>query len=204
DRRRDVELRLEAVDVILELERDDPLGPQRVAPGLANQYMPHVLSPKDVCGGGRGLDWIGRRKNSKRGVRPGQGAARPALRPSYGRRAQRGPGRVPRVAVLMRHRLLSAQTYRTLPSPPQPQLAVGTPVAIVPRCVPSGANTSTPPGPVANRLPSLSTFMPSGRPGLSFLPAHLVASKKTLPLPRVPSALTGKAIHTAFFGSELA
>jgi hypothetical protein len=32
-----------------------------------------------------------------------------------------------------------------------------------PRCVPSGANICSPPGPLANKLPSLSNFMPSGR-----------------------------------------
>ena len=47
-------------------------------------------------------------------------------------------------------------------------------------------------------LPFTSTFMPSGRP--AFLPTHAVASKKTRPLPSVPSALTSKAIQTAFFG----
>ena len=35
-----------------------------------------------------------------------------------------------------------------------------------PSSVPSGAKTWTPPGPVANTLPSLSTFRPSGKPGI--------------------------------------
>ena len=42
-------------------------------------------------------------------------------------------GILPLVSVLMRQRSLSAVTYKTLPSLPQAQFAVGTPVAIVPR-----------------------------------------------------------------------
>src|SRR5262249_45020217 len=111
---------------------------------------------------------------------------------------------LPFVPVRMRQIQWFAATYSTVPSPPNAQFAVGTPVAMVPRCVPSGANTSTPPGPVANRFPSTSTFIPSGSPGFSLLPTHLLASKNTRPAPSVPSALTSNAIHTARLGSLLA
>src|SRR5262249_34907469 len=103
----------------------------------------------------------------------------------------------------MRHRLWSAVMYRTVPSLPQLQLDVLSPVLIVPRCSPLGLKTRTPPGPVAKRLPFLSTFMQSGSPFWPAL-ANLLASKKTFPLPRVPSLFTGKAIQIAFSGSELA
>src|SRR5215217_6699793 len=72
---------------------------------------------------------------------------------------------LPFVAVLIRQRYMSAVMYRTDPSPPQLQLAVLWLSGLtVPRCVPSGAMTSTPPGPPTKRLPSRSTFSPSGRP----------------------------------------
>ena len=48
----------------------------------------------------------------------------------------------------------SAATNRVMPSSPNAQLAVLTPVAMVPRCLPAGEKTRTPPGPVANRLPA--------------------------------------------------
>ena len=54
---------------------------------------------------------------------------------------------------------MSAVIYKTLPSFPQLQLAVASPVLRVPRCLPSGEKMKTPPGPVANKLPFLSTFM---------------------------------------------
>ena len=44
------------------------------------------------------------------------------------------------------------------------QFDVAWPVLSVPRCLPSGEKTSTPPGPVANRLPCSSTSRPSGAP----------------------------------------
>ena len=43
----------------------------------------------------------------------------------------------------------SAVMKSVLPSSPQAQFEVASPVASVPRWVPSGAKTSTPPGPVA-------------------------------------------------------
>ena len=45
------------------------------------------------------------------------------------------------------------------------EFAVATPGSMLPRCLPWGVNTWTPPGPVANRFPLASTFMPSGSPG---------------------------------------
>ena len=45
---------------------------------------------------------------------------------------------MPFTFVFTRTRLLSAVMYSVLPSSPKPQLAVGTPVASVPRCLPSG------------------------------------------------------------------
>ena len=60
--------------------------------------------------------------------------------------------------------------YRVLPSSPQAQLAVASPVVdACPGACRRARRSCTPPGPVANRLPSLSTFMPSGRPLLAFL-----------------------------------
>ena len=41
---------------------------------------------------------------------------------------------------------------------------MASPVSSVPMCLPSDEMISTPPGPVAQRLPRSSTFNPSGRP----------------------------------------
>src|SRR5207302_222757 len=81
---------------------------------------------------------------------------------------------LPLVDVWMRHSMVWDARYSTLPSSPKAQLAVATPGSMLPRYVPSGVNTSTPPGPVANRLPFTSIFMPSGRP--FFLAPHSVTS----------------------------
>ena len=103
----------------------------------------------------------------------------------------------------MRTSLSFAVMNSVEPSPPKPQLAVGTPVTIVPRCLPVGSKTQTPPGPVANRLPFASTFKPSGPPGFFALTAA-VQSWNTLPSPRVPSAFTGKLFQIGASESELA
>ena len=63
-----------------------------------------------------------------------------------------------------------------------------------PSSVPSGANTWMPPGPVANRLPVLVDPHAVGQAGV-LVADHAVTSKKTLPSPIVPSALTGNAIQ---------
>ena len=54
-----------------------------------------------------------------------------------------------------------------------------------------GVRISTPPGPVANRLPSVSIFKPSGRPRR--LLASAAASKRTRLDPNVPSGRTSNA-----------
>src|SRR5262249_49778122 len=118
----------------------------------------------------------------------------------------------PLVLVLMRPTALSHMTNSVEPSSPKHRLPVLTPVTMVPRCLPSGVKTSTPPGPVAHRLPFTSTFMPSGSciagsPSdvlAPFLATHFVASKNTLPLPSEPSFSIGKLIQIPFFGSLFA
>ena len=118
----------------------------------------------------------------------------------YPRRRLWQPG--PLVRVLTRQRYMSAVIYRVLPSSPQATFAVASPVSIRPSRFPSGAKIWTPPGPVANRFPLWSIFIPSGRPGN--LPTIEVTSANTRPLPMVPSAFIGYAIQIAFLGSDCA
>src|SRR5208283_293352 len=89
----------------------------------------------------------------------------------------RSPFYFPFVFVLILARLWSAAMYSTLPSSPQLRFAVATPVLSVPRCLPTGEKTWMPPGPVAHRLPSLSTLIPSGKPG-RFMDTQFVVSKQ--------------------------
>ena len=90
-------------------------------------------------------------------------------------------------------------TYRTEPSFPHPTFEVGTPVTIVPKCVPSGENTYIPPGPAAKRLPFLSTFKPSGAPFILLVKG--MASKNTRPFVVVPSSFTSNASQADLSGS---
>ena len=89
------------------------------------------------------------------------------------------------------------------PSSPNAQLLVASPVASVPSRCASLSKTCSPPGPVANRCPCASTFIPSGRPFFSGL-THFVASKKTRPFAMEPSGATWYAIQIARCASELA
>ena len=58
---------------------------------------------------------------------------------------------------------------KVFPSSPKAQLAVADPASILPNNFPSGLMIKTPPGPVAHKLPSLSTLNPSGAPFQPFL-----------------------------------
>ncbi len=90
--------------------------------------------------------------------------------------------------------------YSVLPSPPQPTFAGTSAGLIVPKCLPSGENTHTPPGPVAHTLPLLSTFNPSGNPSAF----SAVTSAKTRPFTRVPSGITPYRIQSFRLASEFA
>src|SRR4051794_18702256 len=85
------------------------------------------------------------------------------------------PGIFPDVLVLIRQKNMCDVKYSVDPSSPHAQFAVFCPGLILPSNFPCGVNTHTPPGPVANKFPALSTFIPSGRPGCSSV-ANFVAS----------------------------
>src|SRR5262245_21437192 len=93
--------------------------------------------------------------------------------------------------------------YKVEPSSPKQTLAVFVPVSMLPSTSPLGENTQTPPGPVAQRLPSLSIFMPSGKPGRLSL-THFMPSTNSLPSPMAPSELTGNDSQIGASKSELA
>ena len=74
--------------------------------------------------------------------------------------------------------------YSTEPSLPKAQLAVASPVSILPKSFPNGEMTNIPPGPVVKILPFLSIFSPSGKPfelGWATGLLNLVAKEKGLP-----------------------
>src|SRR6187431_625388 len=96
--------------------------------------------------------------------------------------------------------LVSAVMKSVCQSSPQPTLAGCSGILIVPRCLPDGENTHTPPGPVVNMLALTSILKPSGSP-----PSGCdVVSANTRPLLTLPSAATSYALQIRLASSELA
>src|SRR5688500_1148015 len=92
----------------------------------------------------------------------------------------------PLVASLKRNTLVFDVTNNVEPSSPQARFPVGTPVSMLPKCLPSGEMTWMPPGPTPKMFPSRSTFMPSGTPGLLLVKA--VALNRTRPFSKIGRA----------------